>query len=157
MNVIACKSPDGTQTLSTCDSEILQSDARMTFQPCTTCHSQMDPYARVLQNFGPIGNYRTVDEKGRPIDPTVTFVPTSPLAPATLTGVQAFTQALVSSGVIDGCSVQQMASYAIGSAIQTYDTCEIDAIRTQTDGTVKSLFSNVLLANFMRARAGGTK
>jgi hypothetical protein len=157
MNVIACKSPDGGVTLSTCDSEILQSDARITYQPCKTCHSQMDPYARVLQNFGPIGNYRTVDEAGRPIDPTATFVPTSPLAPATLTGVQSFTQALVSSGVIDGCSVQQMASYAIGSAIQTYDTCEINMIRAQTDGTVQGLFSNVLLADFMRTRAGGTQ
>jgi hypothetical protein len=157
MNVIACKSPDGTTTLSTCDSEILQSDARITYQPCKTCHSQMDPYARVLQNFGPIGNYRTVDEAGRPIDPTVTFVPSSPLAPATLTGVQAFTSALVSSGVIDGCSVQQMASYAIGSAIAKYNTCEIAPIRAQTDGTVQSLFSNVLLADFMRTRAGGTQ
>jgi hypothetical protein len=157
MNVIACKSPDGTQTLSTCDSEILQSDARITFQPCETCHSQMDPYARVLQNFGPIGNYRTVDEAGRAIDPTVTFVPTSPLAPTTLTGVQAFTKALVSSGVIDGCSVQQMASYAIGSAIQKYNTCEIAPIRAQSDGTVQSLFSNVLLADFVRTRAGGTQ
>jgi uncharacterized protein DUF1592/uncharacterized protein DUF1595/uncharacterized protein DUF1588 len=156
-NVIACKSPDGTQTLSTCDSEILQSDARMTFQPCKTCHSQMDPYARVLQNFGPIGNYRTVDEANRPIDPTATFVPSSPLAPQTITGVQAFTQALVATGVIDGCSVQQMASYAIGSAIQIYNTCEIGPIRTQIDGSVKSLFSNVLLADFMRARAGGTQ
>ena len=64
---------------------------------------------------------------------------------------------MVSSGVIDGCSVQQMASYAIGSAIQRYNTCEINTVRSQTDGTVKSLFSNVLLANFMRARAGGTK
>jgi len=157
MNVIACKSPDGTQVLSTCDSEILQSDARMTFLPCKLCHSQMDPYARVLQNFGPIGNYRTVDEAGRAIDPTATFVPDSPLAPATLTGVQAFTQALVASGVIDGCSVQQMASYAIGSAIQKYDTCEIGPVRTQIDGTVQSLFSNVLLADFMRTRAGGTQ
>ena len=161
-NVIACKSPDGTQTLSACNSEILQSNARIAFQPCETCHSQMDPYARVLQNFGPIGNYRTVDEAGAPIDPTVTFQPISPLAPTagmptTITGVQNFTQALVSSGVIDGCSVQQMASYVIGSAIQKYNTCEIAPIRTQSDGTVKSLFSNVLLANFVRARAGGTQ
>ena len=72
-------------------------------------------------------------------------------------GVQNFTKALVSSGVIDGCSVQQMASYAIGSAIQYYNTCEVNTVRTQTDGTIKSLFSNVLLSNFMRARAGGTK
>ena len=157
--VLACTNPTvaGATPDSTCDSEILISNARMTYQPCKTCHSQMDPYSRVLQNFGPIGNYRTVDEKGRSIDPTVTFVPSSPLAGTTLTGVQNFTQALVSSGIIDGCSVQQMASYAIGSAIQKYSTCEIDAVRTSTDGTIKSLFSNVLLANFVRARAGGTK
>ena len=157
--VLACTNPsDPTATPdSTCDSEILLSDARMAYQPCKGCHSQMDPYSRVLQNFGPIGNYRTVDEKGRPIDPTVTFVPNSPLAGTTLTGVQAFSKTMVSSGVVDGCSVQQMASYATGSAIQRYNTCEINTVRSQTDGTVKSLFSNVLLANFMRARAGGTK
>jgi len=157
--VLACTNPStpGATPDSTCDSEILLSDARMAYQPCKGCHSQMDPYSRVLQNFGPIGNYRTVDEKGRAIDPTVTFVPNSPLAGTTYTGVQNFTKGLVSSGVIDGCSVQQMASYAIGSAIQVYNTCEVNSVRTQTDGTVKSLFSNVLLANFMRARAGGTK
>ena len=66
VNVIGCKSPDGTTTLSTCDSEILQSDARMMYAPCKTCHAQMDLYARVLQNFGPIGNYRTADEADRP-------------------------------------------------------------------------------------------
>src|SRR5450631_2794882 len=157
--VLACTNPSvsGAAPDSTCDSEILLSDARMAYQPCKGCHSQMDPYSRVLQNFGPIGNYRSVDEKGRAIDPTVTFVPSSPLAGTTLTGVQNFTKALVSSGVIDGCSVQQMASYAIGSAIQYYNTCEVNMVRTQTDGTIKSLFSNVLLSNFMRARAGGTK
>jgi len=156
--VLACTNPNvaGATPDSTCDSEILISDARMTYQPCKACHSQMDPYSRVLQNFGPIGNYRTVDEKGRAIDPTVTFVPNSPLT-GTLTGVQSFAQALVSSGVFDGCSVQQLASYSIASSIQRYDTCEINAIRSQTDGTIKSLISNVLLASFMRTRAGGTK
>jgi hypothetical protein len=157
MNVIACKSPDGTTSLSTCDSEILKSDARMMYQPCKACHSQMDPYARVLHNFGPIGNYRTTDEAGRPIDPTATFVPTSPLAPQTVTGAAAFAQDVVASGVFDGCSVQKMASYAIGTMIRTYNTCEINDLRTQTDGTVASLFRQVALANFVRARAGGTQ
>jgi len=157
--VLACTNPSvpGATPDSTCDSEILLSDARMAYQPCKSCHAQMDPYSRVLQNFGPIGNYRTVDEKGRAIDPTVTFVPNSPLAGTMVTGAPAFAKTMVSSGVIDGCSVQQISSYAIGSAIQVYNTCEVNAVRTQTDGSVKSLFSNVLLANFMRARAGGTK
>jgi hypothetical protein len=157
MNVIGCKSPDGTMTLSACDSEILKSDARLMYQPCKACHSQMDPYARVLQNFGPIGNYRTMDEAGRPIDPTVTFVPNSPLAPQTLSGAPAFAQAAIASGVFDGCAVQKIASYAIGAMIRTYDTCDVDSIRTQTDGTIASLFRQVALADFLRARAGGVQ
>ena len=157
VNVIACKSPDGKTMLSTCDSEILQSNARMMYQPCMSCHSQMDPYARVLQNFGPIGNYRTVDELGRPIDPSVTFVPNSPLAPQMASGPTAFSQELVASGVGNGCSVQKIASYAIGSMIQIYNTCEVQDLRTKVDGTITSLFRQVALANFTRARTGGTQ
>ena len=157
MNVINCKSPDGTMTLSACDSEVLQSDARMANQPCKACHSQMDPYARVLLNFGPIGNYRTKDEGGHPIDPTVTFVANSPLAPGMATGVQQFAQELAQSGVLRGCSVQKMASYAIGDMIRTYDTCELNDLRAKTDGTITSLFKGVATARFLRARTGGIK
>jgi Protein of unknown function (DUF1592)/Protein of unknown function (DUF1595)/Protein of unknown function (DUF1588) len=157
LNVIACKSIDGTQILSACTSEIDHSNARMAFQPCKACHTQMDPYARVLQNFGPIGNYRTVDEVGAPVDPTVTFVPSSPLAGQTLTGAQAFSQALITSGVFDGCSVQQMTAYATGADINLYNTCELGPLRAATDGTVTSLFTNILLANFIQARAGGAQ
>jgi hypothetical protein len=157
MNVINCKSPDGTTSLSTCDSEVLKSDARMAYQPCKACHSQMDPYSRVILNFGPIGNYRTVDEAGRPIDPSVTFVPNSPLAPQMITGAQAFSQTLAASGVLRGCAVQKVASYAIGDMIRTYNTCELNDLRSQTNGTITSLFKNVAMASFLRARTGGTK
>jgi hypothetical protein len=156
MNVISCKSPDGTTSLSTCDSEILQSDARMMYQPCKACHAQMDLYSRVLQNFGPIGNYRTADEAGRPIDPSVTFT-AAPLAPNMVSGSVAFGQLLASSGVIKDCSVQKISSYAIGNMIRTYNTCEVNDIRAKTDGTVGSLFKQVALANILRARAGGMK
>ena len=156
VNVIGCKSPDGTTSLSTCDSEILQSDARMMYQPCKTCHAQMDNYARVLQNFGPIGNYRTADEAGRAIDPSVTFT-VPPLAPNMAAGSTSFGQLLASSGVIKDCSVQKISSYAIGNMIRTYNTCEVNDIRAKTDGTVASLFKQVALSSILRARAGGMK
>jgi hypothetical protein len=156
VNVIGCKSPDGTTSLSTCDSEILQSDARMMYQPCKTCHTQMDLYSRVLQNFGPIGNYRTADEAGRAIDPSVTYT-APPLAPNMVSGSAAFGQLLASSGVIKDCSVQKIASYALGNMIRTYNTCEVNDLRTKTDGTITSLFKQVALASILRARAGGVK
>lgn len=156
MNVIACKSPDGMTSLSTCDSEILQSDARMMYSPCKTCHAFMDPYARVIQNFGPIGNYRTTDDAGRPIDASYMFT-TAPLQGMTISGAVAFGQALASTGIIRDCSVQKMASYALGSMIRTFNTCEVNDIRAQTDGTIGSLFKQVALASVMRARKGGAK
>jgi len=126
------------------------------YSPCKTCHASMDPYARVIQNFGPIGNYRTTDEAGRAIDPSYAFTQ-PPLAPMTISGSAAFGQALASTGIIKDCSVQKIASYAIGSMIRTYNTCEVNDIRTQTDGTVGSLFKQVALASIMRARKGGAK
>jgi hypothetical protein len=156
VNVIGCKSPDGTTSLSTCDSEILQSDARMMYQPCKTCHTQMDLYSRVLQNFGPIGNYRTTDEANRAIDPSVTFQ-AGPLATEMLSGSTQFGQALAASGVIRDCSVQKITSYAVGSMIRIYNTCEVNDIRAQTDGTIGSLFKQVAMANILRARQGGAK
>ncbi len=160
MNVLACKSPTASASdppLSACNSEVLLSDARMMFQPCEGCHSQMDPYSRVLLNFGPIGNYRTVDEAGNKIDPTVSFVPTSPFAGQSMTGAPAFAQAMVSSGVLNGCAVQQMTSYAVGTQIGTYNTCELNTLRSASDGTVKGVFTNLLVSDFVRARTGGTK
>ncbi|HEX2657188.1 MAG TPA: DUF1592 domain-containing protein [Polyangia bacterium] len=156
MNVIACKSPDGVTALSTCDSEILQSDARMMYAPCKTCHAQMDPYARVLQNFGPIGDFRTVDEAKRAIDASVTFT-APPLASQSASGSVAFGQLLASSGVIKDCAVQKMVSYAIGTMINTHNTCEVNDLRGQTDGTIGSMFKQVAMANILRKRVGGSK
>jgi len=156
MNVISCKSPDGTTELSKCDSEILQSDARMMYSPCKTCHAYMDPYARVLQNFGPIGNFRTVDEANRPIDPSVTFT-AEPLAPQSASGPVAFGQLLVASGVIRECAVQKMASYALGNMITRSGTCEVIDLRARTDGTIGSIFKQIAMSNILRQRIGGAK
>jgi len=116
----------------------------------------MDPYARVLQNFGPIGNYRTMDEAGRAINASWTFA-TAPLAPTMVSGSAQFGQALASTKVIRDCSVQKITSYALGSMIRTFNTCEVNDIRTKTDGTITSLFKQVALANILRARKGGAK
>jgi hypothetical protein len=148
------------------NSEITHSDARlMPGAVCATCHGQMDPYARVLQNYDPVGNYRTMDEVGAAINPSVTFPPAvpgglapSPLAGMTVSGPTAFGQALVATHALNNCAVQKMASYAIGSLISKSNTCELQPLRDQfnaSDQTLPTLFSKIALADFVRARAGG--
>jgi len=152
--------PSAQAVIAMGDSEVTKSDARMSTQPCTGCHRQMDPYSRVMQHFDPIGNYREKDEAGRAIDTSVTFVTPSPLAPQSVAGPTELAQALIASGHLSGCAVQKMTSYLIGSMIQKYDTCEVETIRSEfakTDGTLASLFKTVVVADFVRARAGGAK
>jgi Protein of unknown function (DUF1592)/Protein of unknown function (DUF1595)/Protein of unknown function (DUF1588) len=153
--------PTALAVIAMGDSEVTKSDARMSpTVVCSACHSQMDPYSRVLQNFGPIGNYRTVDEANRPINASVTFSSPSSLAPMSLTGVAAFGQALVDHKVLTNCAVQKVSSYAIGTMIRVARTCEVQELQAkfdQSDGTLPSLFSQVALADFVRARAGGTQ
>ena len=142
------------------DSEVTKSDARLSTLPCSSCHEQMDPYSRILQHFGPIGSYRELDEAGRAIDTSETFQGASPLAPQTIAGPKELAQGLIASGHVSGCAVQKMASYLIGSMIQTYDTCEVETIRKDfaaSDGTLASLFRTVIVADFARTRAGGSK
>lgn len=153
-------SPTALAVIAMGDSEITKSDARLSAGPCQGCHTQMDAYSRVLQHFGPIGQYRTVDEAGRDIDTSFMYSDPSPLAPQTIAGPKELAQALITSGHLSGCAVQKMASYLIGSMIQTYDTCEIGTLRdqfAQTDGTLASLFKTLVVADVFRERTGGTK
>ena len=153
--------PTALAVIAMGDSEVTKSDARMSpTVVCSGCHFQMDPYSRLLQSFGPIGNYRTVDEVNRPINATVTFSGGSPLAPMTLNSPQELEQALVATKILAGCAVQKVASYAVGTMLRHYDTCELNALREQfdqSDGSATALFSQVALADFVRARAGGTQ
>jgi hypothetical protein len=153
---IDLSSPAAMNILAMGDSELTKSDARMGNQPCKSCHALIDPYARAVHNFGPIGNYRTSDEAGRAIDPSYMFT-IGPLAGQSIAGSSALAQALVQSGVITGCSVQKVTSYAIGSMVHRYNTCEVNQVREQTNGTITSLFRQVAMANFARARTGGVK
>lgn len=151
--------PTALAVIAMGDSEITKSDARMSPSVvCSACHSQMDPYSRVLQNFGPVGNYRTVDEVGRSVVASVTFK-VGPLSPMTIDGAPALAQGLESTKVLAGCAVQKMSSYAIGDVIRVYNTCELQTLRAefdQSDGTIGSLLSRVAMASFVRARTGGT-
>jgi hypothetical protein len=52
-----------------------QSEYRQTTSPCSTCHGSFDPYGVALENYDLVGRYRTEDDQGRPIDPSVTLPP----------------------------------------------------------------------------------
>ena len=40
---------------------------------CAACHARFDVFGLALENFGPVGDYRTKDLAGRPVDSSATF------------------------------------------------------------------------------------
>jgi hypothetical protein len=97
--------PEARAVIQTGDSEATRSDARLASGNlcATNCHGELDPYGRLLHAFDAAGNYRTVDEAGRPIDASAMLTAQSPL------------------------------------------------------GTMASLIRQIVLSDYARARAGGTR
>jgi len=143
--------------LATLPTEIMKSDYRMATPPCNGCHALIDPYARVLESFGPSGEYRTVADD-LPVDPTASFG--DPLPMQTITGPPAFATAINDNKLFTQCGVQKMTSYAIGRVVRFNQTCEVLDLHDEflrTDQSIASLFKKVATARFMRPRTGGAQ
>lgn len=151
--------PDIVAKLAMLPTEIDKSNYRLSDGGCRGCHTQIDPYGLVLEGFDPAGRARTVAD-GLPVQNTAMFEHLSPSLNGTLTGPQAFAQAVVNDKLFSGCAIQKMTSYVLGRMIRTYNTCELAQVRdrfNQSDGTVGSLFREVAIAGFLRTRIGGVK
>jgi len=149
--------PDIIALLATLPTEIDKSDYRLSHDPCRSCHSLIDPYARVLESFGAAGDYRTIADDV-PVDPTADFTNT-PLATPSITGAPAFAHKVNDKKLFSQCAVQKMSSYALGRMIRVNQTCQTMDLHDQfeqTDGSITSLFKKVATASFLRPRAGGT-
>jgi len=153
-------SAEARAVISTGDSEATRSDARLASgKLCADgCHSELDPYGRILQAFDAIGTFRQVDEAGRPVDSTATLTASSPLGAMTVSGPVAFSQALVASGVFAGCAVQRLFEAAVATRVNQRNSCQLEELRAtfeQSDGTMTSLLTELSSSDFARARAGG--
>ena len=154
--------PEARAVIQTGDSEATRSDARLASGNlcATNCHGELDPYGRLLHAFDAAGNYRTVDEAGRPIDASAMLTAHSPLGPMTSSGPVAFASALVSTKVFAGCAVQRLFEATVAVRAPNRDTCPVNDLRAafnQSDGTMASLIRQIALSDYARARAGGTR
>ena len=154
--------PEARAVIQMGDSEATRSDARLASGNlcATNCHGELDPYGRLLHAFDAAGNYRTVDEAGRPIDASAMLTAHSPLGPMTSSGPVAFASALVSTKVFAGCAVQRLFEATVAVRAPNRDTCPVNDLRAgfnQSDGTMASLIRQITLSDYARARAGGTR
>lgn len=144
--------------LATLPTEIDKSDYRLNTAQCSQCHGQIDNYGRIPEGFDSVGRTRTQAD-GLPVQNTGDFSMSAPLK-GTITGPEAFAQAIVTSKQALHCATQKMASYTLGRMIRVNATCELRDVRKAvetSDGTITTLFRNIATAPFARARAGGAQ
>lgn len=153
-------SPEFQAVIRMGDSEATRSDARLAAgKLCAdSCHSELDPYGRLLHAFDTVGKFRTVDEVGRPVDTSVNLTARSPLGARTVSGPLDLANALVSTKVFAGCAVQRMFEAMLAAPVYARDTCQVNALRAafdRSDGTMGALLGEILTSELARARAGG--
>jgi mono/diheme cytochrome c family protein len=84
---------------------------------CNSCHSVIDPLGFALENFDVIGGWRSVDERGRPVDATGTTV--SGAKVEGLPGLRALL--LANPEQFPRTVTEKLMTYALGRRLEYYD------------------------------------
>lgn len=137
-------------------SERQKAEYRATTTPCLGCHQGFDPYGLSLENFDLIGRFRTADEKGRPIDASVTL-------PAAVGGAVVPTavemgKSLAASGAFSACLAMKLMTYALAETGVSSGSCATRAVTdrfSKTDLSFKALVREVAMSKTLTHRSGG--
>jgi hypothetical protein len=95
---------------------------------CAACHSRFDSFGLAFEGYGPIGNARTSDLAGRPVDTSVTYP--GGIQGTGLEGLQAFIHEHRQKEFVDNFS-RKLLAYALGRSLQLSDESLIECMETQ--------------------------
>jgi hypothetical protein len=98
--------------------------------PCATCHALLDPVGNGLEQYGADGSFRTV-ENGRPDCPIDGH---GQLDGITFAGPAGLANALVPTGTLETCVMQELFQYMVGRPIM-----QIGQVSTLDQAMVVSL------------------
>jgi hypothetical protein len=90
---------------------------------CASCHARFDAFGLAFEGFGPIGEVRTKDLAGRPVDMSAVFPGGS--EGAGLEGVETYIRQHRQDGFLDNLS-RKLLSYALSRSLQLSDESVIE-------------------------------
>lgn len=122
---------------------------------CASCHSRIDPLGFALENFDPLGRWRTEDS-GKPIDNAGELSDGRKFAgPDELKAVLLEKKSLFIRNL-----TRKMLGYALGRGLTLKDSCVVDDIVAQlekNDYSSQTLMNAVVLSMPFRYRQGATQ
>ena len=143
-------------------SERKLAEIRGTTSPCNGCHGSFDAYGLALDTFDVLGRYRTMDAKGRPIDPSVTLPVT--IGGQTAKDIVEVAKILAENGAFAKCMGKNLVNFGFADASSgsaEIDGCAADKIGqafTASDQSfsslVKAVATSVAFGNRSKGREG---
>jgi hypothetical protein len=94
---------------------------------CASCHARFDSFGLAFEGYGPIGDRRTKDLAGRPVDTQATFP--GGRQGTGFEGVQAFIREHRQKDFINNLS-HKLLAYALGRSLQLSDGLVVDRMQT---------------------------
>jgi hypothetical protein len=95
---------------------------------CAACHSRFDSFGLAFEGYGPVGDARTKDLAGRPVDTAVTYPGGFP--GAGLAGLQTFIREHRQNEFLGNLS-RKLLAYALNRSLQLSDGPLVDRMETQ--------------------------
>jgi hypothetical protein len=98
---------------------------------CAACHRRFDSIGLVFEGFGPVGERRTQDLGGRPVETTATFPDGQDRSG--VEGLRAYLRDRRQGDFVDNLC-RKMFSYALGRGLQLSDNKTLEEIKTRLAG-----------------------
>jgi mono/diheme cytochrome c family protein len=95
---------------------------------CAGCHERIDPFGLAFEGYGPVGERRTVDLGGRPVDTRATF-PGGGEGKG-IDGLRAYLRERRRGDFVDNLC-RKLLVYALGRSLLPSDDATLDAMRTR--------------------------
>jgi Protein of unknown function (DUF1592)/Protein of unknown function (DUF1588)/Protein of unknown function (DUF1587)/Protein of unknown function (DUF1595)/Protein of unknown function (DUF1585) len=123
---------------------------------CAGCHARFDVFGLALEGYGPIGEVRTNDLAGRPVDTSATFPGGS--QGNGLAGVETFIREKRQNDFIDGMA-RKLLAYALNRSLQLSDETLIarmkDQLAAKGDHADAMIEAIVTSPQFLNKRSSG--
>ncbi len=97
---------------------------------CQGCHRMMDPLGLALENFDPIGRWRTREVSGAPVDATGDL-PNGTV----LNGVEDMRRFVKDDPKLPACLTEHLLTYALGRGMSEADRCALKEIGAQAEAS----------------------
>ena len=94
---------------------------------CASCHARFDSLGLVFEGYGPVGERRTEDLSGRPVDASATFP--GGTTGTGVDGLRAYIRQQRQDDFVDNLS-RKLLAYALGRSLLLSDELTIDTMRT---------------------------